>query len=82
MTMPDKNWYVHDDGTALIVGRYDLPGIAIEPSINKEARIALGGEEAFFNIFDLLEAVIHQAYATDEKQAAQILGEAILGSHG
>jgi hypothetical protein len=77
--MPDKNWSVQDDGTSLLTGRYDLPGLAVEGSFNHEVRIALGDEEAFFNVFDLLEAVIYQAWRTDTEQTAQILGEAVLG---
>jgi hypothetical protein len=73
--MTDTSWTINDHGVTL-AGRDYQPG---QPLGEHELLVELNGVKGCYDVFDLLKAIIHEAYLVDQKQTAQILGEAVLG---
>lgn len=60
-----------------IPGRYDGPPIYLDSSADYEIELNIGAVQVFPNAFDLLDAVITVALATDPESAAETLREAV-----
>lgn len=59
-----------------IPGRYSGPAMTLDGSQFNEVRITMGGEDAFYNAFDLLEAALAVAWSVDAEETVRVLAAA------